>query len=335
MFALILALIVLSLSFIHAPASGKESYFVFYADFIFSESGNWSAYMLAFLLFGGLAFSTLGWMGTRDKAGEHGWRSLSLKLKQRGNGWQNGIFDLLRIAFPIFLNLFLFSYVVGYVNAVNRDRLIDPQLAALDHRIFGAYLFIRLETVKFPSWLIEAVEFSFLNLPFFIVLVAIITYFRDRLAFCKYAVAFFTSILLMIPVWLAVPVMSPQDRFIDNVYHLKDPPQMESALEGFSPVPQVNVFLKQMRRAKGSLDVMPTTTFPSSHAAWATIAFIYLLEVSSAASILFGPFLFLSTIGTFYLAQHYFVDMPAGILIGLVAAFISMLIFRKWDKGPA
>lgn len=327
--ALLLATMVLGLGFIHSPVQGKESYFVFYADFIFNESGSWAGYILAFLCLGGFSLSVAGWIRTTRSRGRRDRRALSFSIREKAGVWQRGIIDLLRVAFPIFLNLFLFSYVVGYINAVNRNRLIDLQLAALDHRITGSYLFLKLETISFPSWLIESVEFSFLNLPLFIVLVAIIAYLRSRLVFSKYAVAFFTSILLMIPLWLAVPVMSPQDRFIDNVYHLKDPPRMESALENFTPVPGVEEFLKQMRRAKGDLDVMPTTTFPSSHAAWATIALIYLLEVSSAAGIFFAPFLLLSTIGTFYLAQHYFVDTPAGIIIGVVSVLITSYIFRE------
>jgi hypothetical protein len=327
--ASVLALMIVFLSFFHVPVPQRESYLAFYADFIFNESRNWSAYIFAFLCFGGLVFTFLGWMRTDAGPIKKRWKFFAEDLKHKTSRLPKSMFDLFKLAFPILLNLFLFSYVVGYVNAINRHRMIDTKLASVDFWLTGTYPFLKLEMIKFPAWLIEAIEFSFSNLTVFLVLAALITYFKNKTAFSKYAVAFFASIILMVPIWLAVPVMSPQDRFIDNVYHLKDPPQMTSALRDFSPVPQVETFLVQMRKSKEGLDMMPTTTFPSSHAAWATIAFIFLLETSCAASIFLAPFLILSTIGTFFLAQHYFVDAPAGILIGVVSALVVSFLFRE------
>lgn len=327
--ASVLALMIVFLSFFHVPVPQRESYLAFYADFIFNESRNWSAYIFAFLCFGGLVFTFLGWMRTDAGPIKKRWKFFAEDLKHKTSRLPKSMFDLFKLAFPILLNLFLFSYVVGYVNAINRHRMIDTKLASVDFWLTGTYPFLKLEMIKFPPWLIEAVEFSFSNLTVFLVLAGLITYLKNKAAFSKYAVAFFTSILLMVPIWLAVPVMSPQDRFIDNVYHLKDPPQIASELRDFSPVPQVETFLEQMRESKNGLEIMPTTTFPSSHAAWATIAFVFLLEASGAASIFFAPFLILSTLGTFYLAQHYFVDTPAGIVIGIVSAVIVSFLFRE------
>ena len=331
--ASLLALMIALLSFFHVAVPQKESYLAFYADSIVSDSENWIAYIFAFLCFGGLVFTFLGWMKTENGPVKERWKSFAEDLGRKTSRLPKAVFDLFKLTFPILLNLILFSYVVGYVNAINRHRLIDSKLASVDFWLTGTYPFLKLETIRFPAWLIEAVEFSFSNLTVFLVLAAVITYLKNKTAFSKYAVAFFASILMMVPIWLAVPVMSPQDRFIDNVYHIKDPPRIASELRHFSPVPQVQTFLEEMRRSKEGLDVMPTTTFPSSHAAWATIAFIFLLEASGAASIFFAPFLILSTLGTFYLAQHYFVDTPAGILIGIISAVFVSFLFREKTGG--
>lgn len=337
--AALLALIILCLSFLRIPVPRQESYLAFYADFILKESESWVGYIAVFLLLGGVAVSAVRWIKTPgEQAGKEA-NAFTGLMKVKKSRMPKGLFDLLRLSFPIVINLILFSYVVGYVNAANRFRLIDTKLAAFDFWLTGTYPFLRLEMIRFPDWLIEATEFSFLNLPFFLVLTAGITYLRNRKAFAKYAVAFFTSIILMIPLWLLVPVMSPQDRFIDNVYQQQDPPRMTAALDKFTPVPETERFLKQMRKSKDGLDIMPTTTFPSSHAAWAAIAFIYLLEASAAAGTIFFPFLLLSTIGTFYFAQHYLIDTPAGIVVGIISVLIVSMIFRDssdrrgWTNG--
>ena len=242
--------------------------------------------------------------------------------------------EVLKLGIPILLNLILFSYVVGHINAISRDRLIDVKLAAIDHWLTGTYPFITLETLRLPDWFVETVVLSFVNLPFFLAFGAVVTYRKSKLVFSKYAIAFFTSIVLMIPVWLAVPVMSPQDRFIDNVYRLNEPPGVKEALGNYTPVAPVKAFLEQMRKSKEGLAIMPTTTFPSSHAAWAAIVLIYLFEASAVAGAVTAPFLILSTFGTFYLAQHYFVDAPAGVIVGLLSVLVSSLVFRKW-KGES
>lgn len=330
-----LALMILCLSFLHIPIPGQESYFAFYADFILKESKNWLGYAAIFILLGGVAVSLV--RSTRELAGKHSQKmdGDGEAMIGRGNRVSRGVLELLRVVFPIVLNLVLFSYVVGYVNAVNRGRLIDTKLASIDFWLTGTYPFLSLEMIQFPAWLIETTAFSFLNLPSFMVLIAVVTFFKDRKVFSKYVVAFFTSIILMIPLWLLVPVMSPQDRFIDNVYHLEDPPRMAAALKEFAPVPEVETFLSQMRKSKEGLDIMPTTTFPSSHAAWATIALIFIVETSVLAGSFFAPFLLLSTLGTFYFAQHYLVDTPAGILIGILSAIIAWRLFSESrDRSP-
>jgi len=90
-----------------------------------------------------------------------------------------------------------------------------------------------------------------------------------------------------------------------------------------------------MRRAKAGLAEMPTTTFPSSHAAWAIIAMIFAFEGSLLAGTLFTPFLLLSAFGTFYLAQHYFIDAPAGIIVGIVSALIASFVFRERGRDTS
>ncbi len=330
-YAFLLGLALIGLSFFRDPSPQQESYLTFYTDSILSESGNWLGYILSLVLAGGLLYSLIG----RIKGAVKGDRGLQADSTERVNSkysrLRQGLINLVKLVIPVSLNLILFSYIVGHINFINRNRLIDTTLASVDHWLTGAYLFVSLQNLKLPLWFVKGVILSFANLPLFMVFCAAVAYLKDKLVFSKYAVAFFTSIVLMVPIWLSVPVMSPQDRFIDNVYNLADPPRISSALNHYEPMHPVKSFLKQMRLSKVGLVDMPTTTFPSSHAAWATLVLIYLFEASSIAGILMAPFLILSTFGTFYLAQHYFVDAPTGIIIGLLSVLISSGFFRKWE----
>ncbi len=328
--ALLLGSILIIMSFIRVPSPQSESYLVFYTDSIFREAGSWVGYLLALVVIGGVTYSVAGRARQRSDDDRHELPDITRKFTERFSPSRSRINEMLQLGVPILINLILFTYVVGHVNAINRTRLIDAKLASVDHYLTGTYPFISLETLRFPDWLVETIVLSFVNLPFFLAFGAVVAYRKSRLVFAKYAIAFFTSIVLMIPVWLAVPVMSPQDRFIDNVYHLSVPAGVEEALDSYAPAAPVRAFLAQMRKSKGELAIMPTTTFPSSHAAWATIVMVYLFEASVVAGTVTAPFLVLSTFGTFYLAQHYFVDAPAGVIVGILSVVISSLTFRKW-----
>lgn len=336
-FAAVLVIVVVSLGLTKGPVPQKESYFLFYTDSFLSELHGRIVYAVALLSLGAAAYSIT--RRFRNSARQEGLEDKPLirQLKEQADRWFRKTYELLRMLFPIFLNLLLLSYVVGYVNSANQYRWIDSKLAAADLWLTGTYPFLALEEIRFPVWLIEAVKLSFLNLPFLMVLAALYTFFRSKKTFSKYVVAFFMSFVIMTPLWLLVPAMSPQDRFIDNVYHQKDPGRISSALRDFTPDPEVKSFLKHMRESKEGLEIMPTTTFPSSHAAWATLAAIVLIEANPVSAAVLGPFLLLSTLGTFYLAQHYFVDTIAGIIVGIMSTLAASLFFRgtRGEGSPA
>ncbi len=327
--ALAMAPIALFLNFSNIFPASKENLFWFYLNFVLKESRSWSVDVVALVYIAFGVFIITNMIEIIMNSREPDERTAMGRMKDDARHFMKEIGGGIRIAIPILLNLLLISYLVDFINIVNRTRLIDPMLASIDFWITGAYPFLSLEVIRFPAWVINAVEFSFLNLTSFLVLAAIVIFFKNKKAFSKYVLAFFASIFIMIPLWLLVPVMSPQDRFIDNVYHLPDPPAIAADLRGFTPVPAIRSFLDQIRKMKEGLDTMPTTTFPSAHAAWAAIAFLCLLEASPVAAALFSPFLLLSTLGTFSLAQHYFVDAPAGIIVGIVTVLLVNLLFKK------
>ncbi len=327
--ALILAPIVLYLNFSNVLPPPKENFFVFYTGFVFGELRYWGSEILW------IAYAALGvYLIVNLLMVRFNRRELEEKmpLKHFEDEIKKSLRELalgVRITIPIVLNFFLISYLIEFIDVFNKNRLIDLKLLAADFWLTGAYPFIHFAMANPPIWFVKTVEFSFLNLTSILLISAIIIFFKSKKVFSQYALAFILSILIMIPLWLLVPAMSPQDRFIDNVYNLPDPPNVSSALKSFPPIPEMKNFFSKVRDIKKDLDVAPTTTFPSAHAAWAAIAFIYLVEAVPVVAAFFAPFLILSTFGTFYLAQHYFVDAPAGIIMGIVAVFLVNLLFRR------
>lgn len=328
--ALVMAPIALFLNFSNIFPASKENLFWFYLNFVIKESKTWGVDIVALVYIAFGVFIITNMVGIILESRKPDEQTALDRMKNDLKRFGREIGGAVRITIPILLNLLLISYLVDYINVVNRTRLVDAALAAADFWLIGAHPFLSLEVVHFPVWIIEAVKFSFLNLASFAVLAAVVIFFKSKKVFSKYALAFFASIFIMIPIWLLVPAMSPQDRFIDNVYRLPDPPAIAAELKDFTPVPPVQSFLDKIRSMKEGLDTMPTTTFPSAHAAWATIAFLCLLEASPIAAALFAPFLLLSTLGTFYLAQHYFVDAPAGIVMGVIAVLLANFLFKKY-----
>ncbi len=332
--AIVLALAVLLLKLFLVPGPRKESFLNFYSDFTLKESANPLALFLALIFLIHPIRSAVRRMKSRATNVPEGSEPAIERLsKSKPESISKRVLQIVQVAIPILLNLIILSYLLGYLNVENKGRLVGVELAAIDHSLTGTYPFLSLEMIRLPDLLIKAIELSFLSLPFVLALIAVIAYIKSKWAFSKYAFAFLTTIIMMIPIWMAVPALSPQDRFIDNVYHLDIPPRIETALQGFAPVPEVKKFLKLMRDSKQGLAVMPTSTFPSSHAAWATIAFVYVLEISPLSALILSPILLLSTLGTFYLSQHYFIDVPAGVLVGLLAVAISSFVFRESTRN--
>ncbi len=233
---------------------------------------------------------------------------------------------------PAILFITIAALAMGEANMFAPARLQDVVVIGWEHALFGAYVFAALAAIHYPHWLVAFIIFSFENMSLALIGVGIFLAYVARVQFRELLVAFCIGILAMIPLWLVIPVLSPQDRFINNVYHLPDPPLVAAAVAAYHPQPAIANFLVAIRTSKAGLPALPTSTFPSAHVFWAALAGYYLFRARRPWNV-FGwialPFLLAASFGTVLLAQHYFMDVPAGLGIAALAIWLAHGIEKK------
>ncbi|MEK7086938.1 MAG: phosphatase PAP2 family protein, partial [Patescibacteria group bacterium] len=65
------------------------------------------------------------------------------------------------------------------------------------------------------------------------------------------------------------------------------------------------------------------------HVFWAVLLGYYIYRAKKWFAIIISPILILSSFGTVFFAQHYFVDVPAGILTAFAAIFLTTIYFNR------
>lgn len=224
---------------------------------------------------------------------------------------------------PAILFITLAALVMGEANMMAPPRLQDQAVISIEHALFGNYVFAALGAIHYPHPLIVFIIWSFGNMALILIGAGIIIAYLAPSRFRELIVAFSIGILLMIPLWIMVPVLSPQDRYIDNRYNLPMSSSLVFAVKNYHPQVEIADFLSSVRTDKQGLPALPTSTFPSAHVFWASIAAYYLFKTKKWLGWISLPLLLASTFGTVLLAQHYFLDVPAGMAIAALAIWAA------------
>lgn len=229
-----------------------------------------------------------------------------------------------KYALPTIMSLILLSFLLVYLNQINSVNLQDEVLMDLDFYLTGTHPYFYLVSLSFPGWFYQIVVFSFKELSLIAIIAAIYIFIKNKLTFQEFSASFCLALFLMLPLWLIFPALSPQDRFIDNVYQLPVSPVIAKELKTYNPNHYIQQFLIETRERKeaGKNPYLPTSTMPSAHVAWAILVGYYLFRAKVAAGFIFTPLLVLSVLGTVFLAQHYFIDIVAGTIVSLLAIII-------------
>jgi len=84
-----------------------------------------------------------------------------------------------------------------------------------------------------------------------------------------------------------------------------------------------------MREKKEGLSVFPTSTMPSGHVVWGIFLVYFSYRVHRRLVLFTVPLVLFSTLGTILFAQHYVVDIFAGIGVGMLSIFIARYFSAK------
>ncbi|MFA5767048.1 MAG: phosphatase PAP2 family protein [Candidatus Paceibacterota bacterium] len=229
---------------------------------------------------------------------------------------------------PSLACIILSSLALTPLNQISSVRLRDGFLMGIDSSLTGVYPSFYLASIDFPNWLTQSIIFSFDGLAVFLSLAAIYVFFEKRELFRQLCAAMCAMFLLMFPLWMIFPALSPQDRYIDNIYNLPVSAAISEQVSSYDPAPAVGEFLERVRAQKDESNspFLPTSTMPSAHTAWILMLGYYVFRVRKAAGLIFAPVVVLTILGTVFLAQHYFIDIVGGITVcSLSIAAISFI----------
>ena len=237
--------------------------------------------------------------------------------------------DLFLLGGPLLLGFYVLSLAIGQLNLFNASNLKDELLLQWDFFLTGIYPSLSLGLGAWPGWFVKLVEVSFLYLGMALLAFAFYAFFWRRNIFREAVAAFFAGIMILFLGWTLFPAMSPHDRFLDNVYGLSVPPLVQEYVNDYHPQEEIRSFLSYIRERKEGLSYLPTTTMPSAHVAWATLLAYYAWRAHRWLGLAVLPFALLSMLGTVLFAQHYFVDIPMGMLVNAGSILLVKRLTKK------
>ena len=206
----------------------------------------------------------------------------------------------------------------------------------IDKMVFGTYV---------PFWFQSSsnnIKFLFdaLSLPIIIVygslafllgiLLFLLFVFKPRY-FYKAIMSFFIMFLIGLPLWFFFPAVSPHDAYIDNVLYVPAPQYLQATLSEYHPNPHLQLYLTSVSAlsGEGEEQFFAITTMPSMHIAWASLILFFGIILWRPLAFVLVPYFLLNAIATVYLLQHYAVDIPAGIIVGIISIWVAFIIAKR------
>jgi hypothetical protein len=230
---------------------------------------------------------------------------------------------------PVIL-LFAFLYLfIAASSASLTGTLADDSLYAIDAALFRTPPFIALGNLRYPDWIVIATHFSYVALVVMLFPFALLLFLFRREAFERFATALGLATVIMLPGWILAPALAPQARLIDNSYQIPVTAEISAHLASYAPQPALQRYLQDTTALNAKAQYLPLSTFPSAHIAWAVIVGFTAFMAHRVLFAVLAPILALSSFGTLFLAQHYFIDLPAGAFSAIAALFLSKYLLRR------
>ncbi len=206
----------------------------------------------------------------------------------------------------------------------------------MDKTIFGTYV---------PFWFQDAnnslkpffdnmglvIIIVYKSLPFLLSILFSALFVANPQYFYKALLSFIIMFLMGLPLWFLFPAVSPFDAYIDNVLHIQAPLYLQGTLSAYQPNEHLTAFFTSMAdlNIKTDNQFFAITTMPSMHIAWALLILFFGVKIYRPMALLLVPYFFLNAIATVYLLQHYAIDIPAGLMVGIISIWIATVLANK------
>jgi len=218
----------------------------------------------------------------------------------------------------ILLPLFLTAYLYGETHSLNHLLIhhnLDPFFMNMDQTIFGFQPSI-VFSKKFNSHLFsEMMYLGYISYYLQMIALALFAYLKNKVQLEKIIFLIITSFLFYYLIFSFLPVVGPQFHFI-----------------GADAIPPSSGVLSDFMMYINHNFEKPTGAFPSSHVGM-TLIFSYLaFRFSKKLFLLFLPFSLLILLATVYIKAHYAVDVIAGILTAPIVYWLSLKLYRSFEK---
>jgi hypothetical protein len=236
---------------------------------------------------------------------------------------------------PSMILLLVLSLVFSEANALDKTRLVDISIIGSERLFTGTYVFAWLGSFHWPHAVIIFIIGCFVNIATIVILPALYVGYATPRVFREMLTAFAIGMIILAACWLLVPALSPQDRFIDDAYHLPVPPGLAVVVANYHPQSEIQDFLAKIRVGKDNLPDLPTSTIPSAHIFWLGLAGYYFFKSKKWLGWVALPFLAASALGTVLLAQHYFLDVVASGVVVAISIWAARRLDRRYSVIPA
>lgn len=226
--------------------------------------------------------------------------------------WPNRLLRFWRHWYPFLLFIGFFEEL-NFLSHLVHPHWFDSALVAFDHAIFGVHPTLWFEQFASPL-LNDAMAFAYMTYYFYTVVLVALLYARgELLAFRQTMLGTAVAYCMGYVMALLWPMEGP--------YHTLGYLQQVKHLDGY-------IFTAVMNLVQG-VGRVHGAAFPSLHVAGATVAVLGAWRFRRWLFWIFLPLYLAMLVSTVYGRYHYFADIPAGFLIGVLGFLAAKKLERQ------
>lgn len=223
----------------------------------------------------------------------------------------NDILDFVKISYSSLLLVYWYRETAS-LNTFVFDPF-DHYLFSIDQNIFGFQPSVEFSArYSSPIWS-EIMYYGYFSYYFINLVAILLYYFKIKLSVHKTVFIIIFSFLLYYIVFIIFPSYGPQ-------FYL--PYELRKVPNGFLLQPEIRYLLSNAEVRTGA--------FPSSHVGLALIFMILIFKISKKVFWLLLPVSLILMASTVYIKAHYFIDVIAGLISGLMFYQISYYLYPKF-----